>query len=111
VAIICQTVHLELRLKRLAAVAFLLAACVAPIPEDATGEEIYAAVCARCHSRDLSGGIGSALGPDSNAAGQPDEFSRLTIKQGKGRMPSFDRKLTDAQIELVIKYLRKRQAE
>lgn len=85
-----------------------LLACGRP-PLDATGEEIFEQVCANCHGSDLSGGVGPALGVGSNAASEDDDFLRLTIERGRGRMPSFGNTLTEEQIEAVISYIRERQ--
>ncbi|MGH8926847.1 MAG: c-type cytochrome [Acidimicrobiia bacterium] len=88
----------------------LVGACTRQPPPDATGAEIYTAVCAGCHTEDLSGGIGPALGPGSNAAAQDDEFLLLTVTRGRGRMPSFETTLSPEQIERVVEYLRSRQS-
>lgn len=87
----------------------VLSACAGPPQADATGEDIYRQVCANCHGEDLSSGIGPAIGAESNAAGQDDDFLVLTITRGRGRMPSFDSTLTDDQIARVIAYVRTRQ--
>lgn len=97
--------------KKLIVVMMIVAACSGGIAEDATGEKIYVSICSRCHARDLSGGIGPALGKGTNAAEQPDEFLRLTIQRGKGRMPSFDRTLTEEQVGRLVEYIRQRQRE
>lgn len=86
----------------------LLASCGGPAP-DATGEEIYAQVCSRCHGGDLQGRVGPALGPGSHVADQPDEYLLTTITRGRGSMPSFSRTLSETQIEAVVGYLRERQ--
>lgn len=93
----------------LVVVAVVAGACTGAPDEGATGEEIFMQLCARCHSADLSGGIGPALGPGSDAAGRPDEFLRLTITRGRGRMPAFGTTLSDEQVDAVIGYLRERQ--
>ena len=99
----------RVRLSLALVVALLTVACTGTPREGATGEEIFMQLCARCHSSDLSGGIGPALGPGSDAAGRPDEFLRLTITRGRGRMPSFGMTLTDEQVDAVIAYLREQQ--
>ena len=98
----------SLRMPRCLIVICLLAltACTGPPRADATGQEIYEQVCSNCHGADLSGGIGPAIGPGSNAAAQDDEFLLLTITRGRGRMPSFDTTLSDDQIARVVDYLR-----
>lgn len=96
--------------RSLAALAVLVTACGSDVAADAPGPEIFAQTCARCHGDDLTGGIGPALGPGSNAATQPDEFLRTTIARGRGRMPSFSRTLSEDQIDRVIGFLREQQA-
>lgn len=94
----------------LAAIALTLAACsLGSPPEDADGEEIYVQLCARCHDADLSGGVGPALGPDSNAAAESDEYFEFTITNGRGRMPSFS-SLSDDQIDRLVGYMREIQS-
>ena len=88
-----------------------ITACVGRPASDASGEEIYLQLCSNCHSATASGGIGPALGVGSVAAQQPDEFLRVTITQGRGRMPSFASALDDRQIERLIEYIREVQAE
>ena len=85
--------------------AAVLAGCGGGLAADADGEEIFNARCASCHRRDLSGGIGPALGPGSEAAGRPLEYYQITIASGKGRMPSFGSSLTEEQIFRVIDYV------
>lgn len=91
-------------------VALLLAGCVS-VSEDATGAEIYSALCARCHGSDLEGGVGPRLGGfDASSATESDEYLVTTITRGKGRMPSFGASLSDAQIERVVAYVREQQS-
>lgn len=94
----------------LALAAWLAVGCSIGGPaEDATGEEIYDQLCARCHGADLTGGVGPALGPDSNSATETDEFLEFTIMNGRGRMPSFSSSLDDAQLGRLIEYIRSEQ--
>jgi mono/diheme cytochrome c family protein len=83
----------------------MLAACGSGLDENASGEEIYNARCSSCHRKDLSGGIGPPLGPDSEAANRPLDYYQITISSGKGRMPSFGSSLTEEQISRVIDYV------
>ena len=83
----------------------LLVGCGPGLETDAGGEEIFNARCASCHRKDLSGGIGPALGPGSDAADRPLEYYEITIATGKGRMPSFSSSLTEEQISRVIDYI------
>lgn len=91
------------------ALTLALSACSLGGPaEDATGEEIYAQLCARCHDGDLSGGVGPALGPGSNAASEDDEYLEFTIVNGRGRMPSFS-SLTEQQVDRLVAHIREVQ--
>ena len=57
-----------------------LGACSGRPADDASGEEVYAQLCARCHGDDLSGGVGPALGPGSDLADEPDaRWRQVTI--------------------------------
>jgi mono/diheme cytochrome c family protein len=85
----------------------IVSACSLGAPdEDATGEEIYAELCARCHGADLGGGIGPPLGPGSAAAAETDEFLEFTIVNGRGRMPSFASSLDEDQLDRLIDFMR-----
>jgi cytochrome c6 len=74
-------------------------------------EALYKSKCQVCHGAD---GIGSAAGQKLGAhdfhspevAKESDaELIKIT-KEGKGKMPKFDGKLTDDQIKALIKYIR-----
>jgi cytochrome c6 len=76
------------------------------------GADIYKAKCAMCHGAD-----GLASGPAGKAMKVPSfktpeaikdtdaEFIAVT-KNGKGKMPAYAGKLTDAQIKEVVAYVR-----
>jgi cytochrome c551 len=88
----------------------VLSACSPGAPhEDASGEEIYAQLCARCHGSDLSGGVAPGLGPDSNAATEDDEYLEFTVSNGRGRMPSFP-SLSTEQLDRLVGYIREVQS-
>lgn len=87
----------------------LISACVGRPAPDAGGDEIYLQLCSNCHGDQLEGGIGPPLGPGSNAAEQPDEYLRVTITEGRGRMPSFSSSLSEDQVMRLIDYLRESQ--
>ena len=84
--------------------------CSTDIALDADGQEIYSALCTRCHSSDLSGGVGPALGAGSDVANQPDTYLTQTITSGLGRMPAFRSTLTSEQVQRVVDFLRTNQA-
>ena len=91
------------------ALALSAMACVEQPASDATGEQIYAQLCGRCHGANLEGGVGPALDHGSDVASQPDSQVRLTIERGSGRMPAFGSTLSPAQIDRVVAFLRERQ--
>ena len=96
----------------LAVLMFILigSGCSTNIPVDADGQEIYSALCTRCHSSDLSGGVGPALGAGSDVARQPDTYLTQSITSGLGRMPAFRSTLTADQIQRLVEFLRAEQA-
>ncbi len=90
-------------------VAMLFAGCSDRL-EGTHGEELYRVACAQCHGADLTGGLGPAIDAGSNAdIGLSDEQVANVIEVGPGAMPGFDRRLTEAQIESLVRYLRARQ--
>lgn len=90
-----------------AAALIALGACSLGRPaEDATGEEIFAQLCSRCHGADLQGGIGPSLGPGSAVADATDEFIEFTVVHGRGRMPSFSSTLDQDQLDRLVAYIR-----
>lgn len=74
-------------------------------------EALYKSKCQVCHGAD---GKGSAAGqkigvkdfhsPEVQKMTDDELFS--ATKQGKGKMPAYDKKLTDDQIKQLIKYIR-----
>jgi mono/diheme cytochrome c family protein len=87
----------------------LLAACGSDVGADASGAEIYASVCARCHGLMLEGGSGPGLGVDSPSASQPESYFVQTVARGFGRMPSFGGTLNDDQIQRVVAFILEQQ--
>lgn len=74
-------------------------------------EAIYKSKCQVCHGPD---GKGSAAGqkigvkdfhsPEIQKMSDDELFN--ATKQGKGKMPAYDKKLTDDQIKQLIQYIR-----
>ena len=86
--------------------ALAIVGCSDPV-EGKYGEDLFRATCAHCHSADLSGGIGPALGPGSSAHRElSDEQIGSVIIVGPGAMPSYGSRLDAGQIASVIAYLR-----
>jgi mono/diheme cytochrome c family protein len=72
----------------------------------ATGREIFATHCARCHGANGEGGFGPRL-----AGRVADEFPDVNdqiavVTKGRGGMPSFGSSLTNAEIRAVVDYTR-----
>jgi cytochrome c oxidase cbb3-type subunit 3 len=71
------------------------------------GGRLYAAHCAACHGYTGGGGVGVPLSLASFLNSIDDDFLRRTIRHGRpGRvMPAFS-KLSDAQINAIVGYIR-----
>ena len=69
------------------------------------GADLFKSKCAMCHG-DAGAGKGSTP-PLSAAAGKPDADLKATIDKGKApKMPAYNGKLTDAQIDDLVKYIK-----
>ena len=97
---------------RTAAMILLAASIAAPAFAQGAGAETYKAKCAMCH------------GPDGTAATPMGKMMKIpsfkepalvkatdgqlfeSTKNGKGKMPAYNGKLTDAQIKEVVSYIR-----
>lgn len=84
----------------------VLALAVPAVAEDAAA--LYKSKCQVCHGPD---GKGSAAGqkmgakPFSEVKASNQELVEIT-KNGKGKMPAYKDKLTDEQINELVKYVR-----
>ena len=83
-----------------------------PARADNEGQATYKAKCAACHGADGKGqtGMGKAfkirdLG-SAEVQKQSDEELSGIISNGKGKMPAYKGKLTDAQISDLVSYIR-----
>ena len=99
-------------MKTLFAMLFVLGLMMVARPALADdAEALYKAKCQACHGAD---GKGSAAGQklgvhdfhSPEVAKESDADLIKTTKEGKGKMPKFDGKLTDDQIKALIKYIR-----
>ena len=76
------------------------------------GADTYKAKCMMCHSADGSGSspAGKAMGAkpfNSPALVKASDADLIAAtKNGKGKMPAYTGKLTDAQIKDVVAYIR-----
>ena len=77
-----------------------------------SGADIFKAKCAMCHGADgsASTGMGKTMGlkPLSDPEVQKMSDADLTalVTNGKGKMPAYKGKLTDAQITDLVSYIR-----
>lgn len=96
-------------MKRLAlAIAILATAGVASADTPAAAE-IFAKRCAACHGKDGKGDTPMAkkLGAkDISALTGSEADIQKTIETGKGKMPAFKGKITDAELAAVAKYVK-----
>jgi cytochrome c6 len=91
------------------ALGMLLAGAIPAAADDAAA--LYKSKCQVCHGAD---GKGTAGGQKMGAkdfqspevAKQSDADLIKVTKEGKGKMPKYDGKLTDDQIKGLIKYIR-----
>ncbi len=97
---------------RTAAMILLAASIAAPAFAQSAGADTYKAKCAMCHGPD-----GTAAVPmgkmykipsfkDPAVVKDSDATLIATTKDGKGKMPAYNGKLTDAQIKEVVSYIR-----
>ena len=74
-----------------------------------SGADTYKAKCLMCHAADgtASGPAGKSLNAPSFKASKQTEAEMIAeTKAGKGKMPAFAGKLTDAQIKDAVAYVR-----
>lgn len=85
---------------------------LAPVHAQSTPESQYKAKCAVCHGPDGKGDttMGKKLRVrdfhSAEVVKETDQELFDITKKGKGKMPSFDKKLTDDQIKDLVKYVR-----
>ncbi|HKV93409.1 MAG TPA: cytochrome c [Candidatus Angelobacter sp.] len=99
-------------MKVLMAMLFLLGIMLVARPALADdAEALYKSKCQVCHGADGKGSVaGQKIGVKDfhspEIQKQSDEELFNATKQGKGKMPAYDKKLTDDQIKQLIKYIR-----
>lgn len=97
---------------RTAVLLTLAASIAAPVFAQSTGADTYKAKCAMCHGPD--GTAATPMGKmmkipsfkDPAVAQQPDAVLIGATTNGKGKMPAYNGKLTDAQIKDVVSFIR-----
>lgn len=71
------------------------------------GRTIYQQRCATCHGSAGGGGAGPKLSDGEVIVNYPDpEAQRAIIAQGKNGMPSFEGRLSSAELDAVVRYTR-----
>src|SRR5580765_9036776 len=90
-------------------VLLLVAAVPAVAADDAA--TLYKSKCQICHGADGKGSpAGQKMGAKDfhspDVAKQTDAELIKVTKEGKGKMPKYDGKLTDDQIKELVKYIR-----
>jgi mono/diheme cytochrome c family protein len=97
---------------RTAAMILLAASIAAPAFAQSAGADTYKAKCAMCHGPD--GTAATPMGKmmkipsfkDPAVVKESEAALIATTKDGKGKMPAYNGKLTDAQIKEVVSYIR-----
>jgi len=99
--------------KRTALVGLALALAIPTVAfAQGSGADIFKAKCAMCHGPDgsASTGMGKSMGlkPLSSPEVQKMSDADLTalVTNGKGKMPAYKGKLSDADISAVVKYVK-----
>lgn len=99
--------------KRIALVGLALALAIPTVAAaQGSGADTFKSKCAMCHGPDgsASTGMGKSMGlkplssPEVQKMSEADLITLIT--NGKGKMPAYKGKLTDAQISDVAKYVK-----
>jgi mono/diheme cytochrome c family protein len=102
---------MNLRIKT-ASIILLAASIVAPAFAQTSGADIYKAKCAMCHGADGLAATPMAKNLKVLSFKAPEMVKATdaqfiaSTKNGKGKMPAYTGKLTDAQIKDVVSYIR-----
>ena len=70
----------------------------------AQGRSLFNMHCARCHGEDGAKRKWGAT--DLRFSLMEATLARKQVRQGRGIMPSFERKLSEAEIDVVVRYVR-----
>jgi mono/diheme cytochrome c family protein len=76
-------------------------------PVLATGREVWTDRCARCHGGAGGGGAGPRIndGRLQRDFADPEAQAEL-VREGRKGMPSFEGKISEAEIDAVVRYTR-----
>ena len=99
-------------MKKTIIVCVLLALAAAPTLFAADGAALYKGKCAMCHGPDGKGQTGMGKSLKLRDLGSADvqkqtdaELVKITT-DGKGKMPAYKGKMTDAEISAVVAFIR-----
>jgi mono/diheme cytochrome c family protein len=99
-------------LQRIALLCFVLALVLPPIATAQSAADLYKSKCQACHGPGgvPSDGMAKSMGikplGGADVQGMSDSDLTGSITNGKGKMPAFKGKLTDAQIKDLVGYVR-----
>jgi mono/diheme cytochrome c family protein len=95
-------------IKSIALFSLVLAMALPPMAAAQSAGDTYKAKCAMCHGSDGSGKASMGTKDMGSADIQKMSDADLTaaISSGKGKMPAYKGKLTDAQIKDMVAYVR-----
>ncbi|MGA2047956.1 MAG: cytochrome c [Terracidiphilus sp.] len=97
---------------RMAALVLLATSMASPAFSQAPGADTYKAKCAMCHGADglaatpMAKSMKVVSFKDPTMTGASDAQFIASTTNGKGKMPAYTGKLTDAQIKDVIAFIR-----
>lgn len=97
---------------RIAVLSLLGISIALPIVAQQSGEAVYKAKCAMCHGADGTGNTPVGKSMKLRSLKSPEDVKETDAglfkqtKQGVGRMQGYAGKLTDAQIQDVVAYIR-----
>ncbi len=97
---------------RTAAMILIAASIAAPAFAQSAGADTYKAKCAMCHGPDGTAATPMGKMMKIPSFREPEQIkatdaSLIAItKDGKGKMPAYNGKLTDAQIREVVSFIR-----
>jgi mono/diheme cytochrome c family protein len=74
---------------------------------EADGAGVFSERCASCHGSDGGGSVGPQLSDGRVVERFPDVADQIeVVRDGRGAMPSFEDRLSEAEIEAVVEYTR-----
>ncbi|BDG10283.1 c-type cytochrome [Anaeromyxobacter paludicola] len=88
-------------MKRLFAAALVASLALGAAAARADDASLFASKCAACHGKDGKGGSMAK----SPIAGMAEADAHKAIADGKGKMPAYKGKLSDAEISGLAKYV------